>query len=64
MVALKARLDRETGASGTFQVIDLVDDEGNDLTYLVGQSRHFHSLGEVKEAILNAIAEDLTIEEV
>ena len=43
---ITAELDRETGesagAGGTFQVVGLEDDEGNDLTELVDQGTHFH----------------------
>ena len=41
-------LDRETGqqtgADGTFQVIGLEDDEGNDLTDLIDQGPHFNNM--------------------
>jgi type I restriction enzyme S subunit len=48
---ITAELDRETGesagAGGTFQVVGLEDDEGNDLTELVDQGTHFHSIDEL-----------------
>jgi len=67
MFAIDATLDRETaeraGAGGTFQVTHLEDDEGNDLTYLVEQGRHFRDMDELRTAILQAIAERLTVVE-
>src|ERR1700680_2926029 len=45
---INAQLDWEmgerAGAGATFQVIELKDDEENDLTDLVDQGRHFHSI--------------------
>jgi hypothetical protein len=45
---INALLDWQTGekaeAGATFQVIELKDDEENDLTDLVDQGRHFHSI--------------------
>jgi hypothetical protein len=64
---IKAQLDWEmgerAGAGGTFQVIELKDDEENDLTDLVDQGRHFHSIAELKQAVLLAIAGRLEITE-
>jgi hypothetical protein len=49
---ITAQLDRETseraGAGGTFQVVKLEDDEGNNLTSWVDQGTHFHDLGRGK----------------
>ena len=68
MWSIEAELDRETGqqtgADGTFQVIGLEDDEGNDLTDLVDQGRHFNNMDELKQAILKSISERLTVTEV
>jgi hypothetical protein len=68
MWSIEAELDRETGqqagADGTFQVIGLKDDEGNDLTDLIDQGRHFNNMGELKQAILKSISERLTVTEV
>ena len=61
MWTIKAELDWETG--GTFQVIDLEDDDGNDLTDLVDQGRHFNNMEELKQAILKSISERLTVTE-
>jgi hypothetical protein len=67
MFHISATLDRETsaraGAGGTFQVANLKNDEGKDLTPLIDQGRHFRSLEELKQAILEAIADRLTITE-
>jgi hypothetical protein len=67
MWSIEAELDRETGqqagADGTFQVIGLEDDEGNDLTDLVDQGRHFNNMDELKQAILKSISERLTVSE-
>jgi hypothetical protein len=67
MWSIEAELDRETGqqagADGTFQVIGLEDDEGNDLTDLIDQGRHFNNMDELKQAILKSISERLTITE-
>jgi type I restriction enzyme S subunit len=68
MFAIKAFLDRETGkragAGGTFQVVSLMDDEGNDLTFLIDLDRYFRSMDELKQTILQQISEHLTVEEV
>jgi hypothetical protein len=68
MWSIEAELDRETGqqagADGTFQVIGLEDDEGNDLTDLVDHGRHFNNMDELKQAILKSISERLTVTEV
>jgi hypothetical protein len=68
MWSIEAELDRETrqqaGADGTFQVIGLEDDEGNDLTDLIDQGRHFNNMDELKQAILKSISERLTVTEV
>ena len=57
---ITAQLDHETGegagAGGTFQVINLEDDEGNDLTALVDQGAHFHNIDELKQAIVRGFA--------
>jgi hypothetical protein len=63
MWSIKAELDWETGeragARGTFQVIELKDDEENDLTDLVDQGRHFN----MRQTILKSISERLTVTE-
>jgi hypothetical protein len=68
MWSIEAELDWETGqhggADGTFQVIGLEDDEGNDLTDLIDQGRHFNNMDELKQAILKSISEHLTVTEV
>jgi hypothetical protein len=68
MWSIEAELDRKTGqeagAGDTFQVIDLEDDEGNDLTDLIDQGRHFNNMDELKQAMLKSISERLTITEV
>jgi hypothetical protein len=62
-----AVLDRETGesagAGGTFQVVGLEDDEANDLTALVDQGVHFHSIDELKQAIVKGFAARLEVTE-
>jgi type I restriction enzyme S subunit len=67
MFAIKAFLDRETderaGAGGPFQVVSLIDDEGNDLTFLIDLNRYFKSMDELKRTILQQISEHLTVEE-
>ena len=64
---ITAQLDRETseraGVGGTFQVVKLEDDEGNNLTSWVDQSTHFHDLEEVKQAIVKGFASRLTVTE-
>jgi hypothetical protein len=45
-------------------VIGLEDDEGNDLTDLIDQGRHFNNMNELKQAILKSISERLTVTEV
>ena len=64
---ITAQLDRETseraGAGGTFQVIKMEDDEGNNLTSWVDQGRHFHDLEELKRAIVEGFASRLTVTE-
>ena len=67
MWSIKAELDWETGeragAGGTFQVIELEDDDGNDLTDLVDQGHHFNNMEELKQAMLKSISERLTVTE-
>jgi type I restriction enzyme S subunit len=67
MWIIKAELDRETeedsGESSTFQVIRLVDDRDDDVTYLVDQGKHFQSVEELKAMILQSIAKTLQVEE-
>jgi type I restriction enzyme S subunit len=67
MWIIKAELDRETeedsGDSGTFQVIRLVDDRDDDVTHLVDQGKHFQSMEELKGMILQSIAKTLQVEE-
>ena len=67
MWSIKAELDWEigerAGAGGTFQVIELEDDDGNDLTDLVDQGHHFNNMEELKQAILKSISERLTVTE-
>ena len=67
MFAIKAFLDRETGeragAGDRFQVVSLIDDEGNDLTFLIDLDRYFRSMDELKRTILQQISEHLTVEE-
>ena len=64
---ITVQLDRETseraGAGGTFQVITIEDDEGNNLTSWVDQGRHFHDLEELKRAIVEGFASRLTVTE-
>jgi hypothetical protein len=64
---ITAQLDRETseraGVGGTFQVVKLEDDEGNNLTSWVYQSTNFHDLEEVKQAIVKGLASRLTVTE-
>ena len=64
---ITAQLDRETsegaGAGGTFQVVKLEDDEGNNLTSWVDQGTYFHDLEEVKQAIVKGFASRLTVTE-
>ena len=64
---IMATLDRETsegaGAGGTFQVVSLEDDEGNDLTALVDQGKHFHSIDELKQAVVAGFAARLEVTE-
>jgi type I restriction enzyme S subunit len=64
---ITAQLDYSTsdraGAGGTFQVISLEDDEGNDLTALVDEGVHFHDLNELKQAIINGFAARLQVTE-
>jgi hypothetical protein len=64
---ITARLDRETsegaGAGGTFQIVKLEDDEGNNLTSWVDQGTHFHDLKEVKQAIVKGFASRLAVTE-
>ena len=64
---IMAELDRETGeragAVGTFQVVGLEDDQGNDLTDLVDQGAHFHNIDELKQAIIKGFAEQLVVTE-
>jgi type I restriction enzyme, S subunit len=64
---INGQLDWQTGekagAGATFQVIELKDDEENDLTDLVDQGRQFHSIAELKQAVLLAIAGRLEITE-
>jgi trehalose/maltose hydrolase-like predicted phosphorylase len=64
---ITAELDHETGeragAGGTFQVVGLEDDEGNDLTALVDQGVHFHSIAELKQAIVRGFAARLEVTE-
>ena len=52
---------RETGADGTFRVVKLEDDEGNNLTSWVDQGTHFHDLEEVKQAMVKRFSERLTV---
>jgi hypothetical protein len=67
MFAIKAFLDREAGerAAGErfFQIVSLIDDEGNDLTFLIDLDRYFRSMDELKQTILQQISEHLTVEE-
>ena len=66
MFAIKAFLDHETseqGAGGTFQVVSLIDDEGNDLTFLIDLDRYFRSMDELKQTILQQISQHLTVDE-
>ena len=67
MFAIKAFLDRDTskqaGVGGTFQVVSLIDDEGNDLTFLIDLDRNFRSMDELKQTILQQISEHLTVDE-
>jgi hypothetical protein len=48
-------------AGGTFQIISLEDDEGNDVTELVDRGIHFHDKDELKEAIVRGFANRLKI---
>lgn len=52
-------LDYETaersGASGSFQVISVEDDEGRDFTHLVDQGQHYFSIDNLKEDIANTL---------
>jgi type I restriction enzyme S subunit len=67
MFAIKAFLDRETseraGEGGRFQVVSLIDDEGNDLTFLIDLDRYFRNVDELKQRILQQISKHLTVEE-
>ena len=64
---ITAQLDRKAGervgAGGTFQVVRLEDDEGNNLTSWVDQGTHFHDLEELKQAIVKRFASRLTVTE-
>jgi hypothetical protein len=64
---ITAQLDHETGegagAGGTFQVINLEDDEQKDLTALVDQGVHFHNIDELKQAIVRGFTARLEVTE-
>jgi hypothetical protein len=64
---ISAHLDRakgeSVGAGGTFQVISLTDDEGNDLTDLVDQGTHFHNIDELRHAIIQRFTALLEVTE-
>jgi type I restriction enzyme S subunit len=64
---ITATLYRETSenaaADGAFQVISLEDDEGSDLTPLVDQGVHFHSIDELKQAVVAGFAARLEVTE-
>lgn len=55
MIEAVAELDWETsenaGASGTFQVVRLTNTNGGDLTKLVDQGMHFHTMEQVAAII-------------
>lgn len=41
----------EAGASGCFQVVELVDEDGLDSTDVIDQGKHYHSLDELIDDI-------------
>lgn len=43
------------GASGTFQVVEIVDGNGNDLTDFVDVGHHYHSIEEVAADVAEAL---------
>jgi type I restriction enzyme S subunit len=67
MFAITATLDWETsqgaGAGGTFQVVQLENDDGFDFTFLIDKGHHFANVDELRQAILRAIADRLTVDE-
>jgi type I restriction enzyme, S subunit len=67
MWAITAILDHEAsetaGAGGTFQVVSLIDDDGNDLTDLIDEGTYFDSMDQLRQAILKEISKRLTVDE-
>lgn len=65
---IEAELDWETsenaGAGGTFQVVSLTDEAGNDVTDKVDQGRHFPSLKDLESELTTVFGKEVTVEEV
>ena len=65
---LEAELDWETGeragAGGTFQVIGLTNEAGEEVTDKVDQGRHFKSIEDLETELTKVFGEPVTVEEV
>jgi hypothetical protein len=66
MPGLLARLDHDTSegarASGTFQVVSLEYENGDELTHLVDPGRRFRSIDELEKALAKLVGEPVTVE--
>ncbi|WP_312597808.1 hypothetical protein [Brevundimonas sp.] len=64
---IEVELDYETGdragAGGTFQVISLTDDDGNDVTEKVDQGRHFTSIAELEKELSQVFDTEVAVSE-
>lgn len=65
IVEVEAQLDYETsaraGAGDCFQVIELLDDKGNDITDLVDQGYHYQSIEDLEADLTKALGVPVTV---
>jgi hypothetical protein len=61
-VYVQAHVNSNTGLAGTFQIVELVDEEGDDLTRHLDQASKLFTIGELKEALRSKFNTDVCIE--
>jgi hypothetical protein len=61
-VYVQAHVSRKTEVPGTFQVIELLDEEGDDLMHYIDQASKLFTVSQLKEVLQKKFNTDVCIE--
>jgi hypothetical protein len=61
-VYVQAHVKRKAGVANTFQIIELVDEEGDDMTRHLAQGSTLFTIGKLKEVLRRKFNTDVCIE--